>query len=131
MIISQQKEWLESLSRFRQVPTFGRGTIRRFGNNVAGMKKLAARDFEDILQVKSLFMAFPLILNISSVSFRFSRASCPHLTMRSSWISYLSWQHGTHMPNCGFTPRRLFIFSKLQLKVWRLHCAPFSGRHVK
>ncbi|THG93081.1 hypothetical protein EW026_g8053 [Hermanssonia centrifuga] len=36
--------------RFRMVPTFGRGTIRRFGRNVSGMKKLAARDFEDILQ---------------------------------------------------------------------------------
>lgn len=38
-------------NRFRQVPTFGRFTIRRFHNNVSEMKKLAARDFEDILQV--------------------------------------------------------------------------------
>ena len=30
---------------------FGRFTIRRFHNNVSEMKKLAARDFEDILQV--------------------------------------------------------------------------------
>ncbi|KAF9783667.1 hypothetical protein BJ322DRAFT_1109524 [Thelephora terrestris] len=37
-------------ARFRQVPTFGRYTIRRFHNNVSEMKKLAARDFEDILQ---------------------------------------------------------------------------------
>lgn len=37
--------------RFRKVPTFGRGTIRRFGKNVSAMKKLAGRDFEDILQV--------------------------------------------------------------------------------
>jgi hypothetical protein len=36
---------------FRQIPTFGSSTIRRFANNVCGMKKLAARDFEDILQV--------------------------------------------------------------------------------
>ncbi|KIY49798.1 hypothetical protein FISHEDRAFT_40613 [Fistulina hepatica ATCC 64428] len=36
--------------RFRQVPTFGRSTIRRFATNVSEMKKLAARDFEDILQ---------------------------------------------------------------------------------
>ncbi|PCH44273.1 hypothetical protein WOLCODRAFT_77168 [Wolfiporia cocos MD-104 SS10] len=35
---------------FRRVPTFGRDTIRRFTNNVSGMKKLAARDYEDILQ---------------------------------------------------------------------------------
>jgi hypothetical protein len=45
------------------VATFGRGTIRRFGNNVSGMKKLAGRDFEDILQVCSeiIFYLFMLI----------------------------------------------------------------------
>lgn len=37
-------------SRFRQIPTFGRDTIRRISNNTSGMKKLAARDWEDILQ---------------------------------------------------------------------------------
>ncbi|KAK7041857.1 hypothetical protein VNI00_008814 [Paramarasmius palmivorus] len=36
--------------RFRQMPTFGTDTIRRFRNNVADMKGLAGRDFEDILQ---------------------------------------------------------------------------------
>ncbi|KAF7326767.1 hypothetical protein MVEN_02595700 [Mycena venus] len=36
--------------RYRQVPTFGRATIRRFTNNVSAMKKLAARNFEDLLQ---------------------------------------------------------------------------------
>ncbi|KAG2010412.1 hypothetical protein CC2G_013241 [Coprinopsis cinerea AmutBmut pab1-1] len=36
--------------RYRNIPTFGRQTIRSFGNNVSGMSKLAARDFEDLLQ---------------------------------------------------------------------------------
>ena len=36
--------------RYRHVPTFGHGTIRRFGRNASDMKKLAARDFEDLLQ---------------------------------------------------------------------------------
>ncbi|KAI0059027.1 hypothetical protein BV25DRAFT_1918740 [Artomyces pyxidatus] len=36
--------------RYRAVPTFGRDTIRRFHRNASGMKKLAARDFEDLLQ---------------------------------------------------------------------------------
>ena len=40
--------------RFRQVPTFGRDTIRKFGGSVSAMKKLAGRDFEDILQVRAL-----------------------------------------------------------------------------
>ncbi|KAF9033895.1 hypothetical protein BJ165DRAFT_1396369 [Panaeolus papilionaceus] len=35
--------------RYRDMPTFGE-TIRRFSNNAAAMSKLAARDFEDLLQ---------------------------------------------------------------------------------
>ena len=38
--------------RFRLVPTFGRGTIRRFATNASEMKKMAARNFEDLLQVR-------------------------------------------------------------------------------
>ncbi|KDQ51293.1 hypothetical protein JAAARDRAFT_199318 [Jaapia argillacea MUCL 33604] len=41
---------LELNRRFRLVPIFGKSTIRRFCENVSEMKKLAARDFEDILQ---------------------------------------------------------------------------------
>ncbi len=37
--------------RFRNVPTFGRDTIRRFANNVSELKKLGARDYENLLQV--------------------------------------------------------------------------------
>lgn len=33
------------------MPTFGGDTIRRFASNVSELKKLAARDFEDLLQV--------------------------------------------------------------------------------
>ncbi|KAG6818921.1 hypothetical protein H0H93_000270 [Arthromyces matolae] len=36
--------------RYRQTPTFGRDTIRKFATNASEMKKLAARDFEDLLQ---------------------------------------------------------------------------------
>jgi hypothetical protein len=36
---------------FRHTPPFGRDTIRRFSTNVSGLKRLAARDFEDILLV--------------------------------------------------------------------------------
>jgi len=42
---------VKSLLRYRDVPTFGRDTIRKFVHNASGMKKLAARDFEDLLQV--------------------------------------------------------------------------------
>jgi len=43
--------YINVLNRFRQVPMFGRFTIHHFHNNISEMKKLAARDFEDILQV--------------------------------------------------------------------------------
>ncbi|KXN87761.1 hypothetical protein AN958_08173 [Leucoagaricus sp. SymC.cos] len=36
--------------RYRLVPTFGAGTIQRFSSNPSEMKKLAGRDFEDLLQ---------------------------------------------------------------------------------
>ena len=46
------RELINSVTtRFRAVPTFGLSTIRRFATNVSEMKKLAARDFEDLLQV--------------------------------------------------------------------------------
>ncbi|KIJ29828.1 hypothetical protein M422DRAFT_187908 [Sphaerobolus stellatus SS14] len=34
----------------RQIPTFGGDTIRNFSDNVADLKRMAARDYEDILQ---------------------------------------------------------------------------------
>jgi hypothetical protein len=42
---------IRCLIRYRQTPQFSRA-IRKFTNNVSEMKKLAARDFEDLLQVK-------------------------------------------------------------------------------
>ena len=38
--------------RFRNTPTFGWDTFRKINYNVSLMKQLAARDYEDILQVK-------------------------------------------------------------------------------
>ena len=46
--------WYDNIlkkGRFRELSTFGRATIRKFHDNVSEMKRLAARDFEDILQV--------------------------------------------------------------------------------
>lgn len=38
-------------NRFRQVPTFGRDTIQCFSNNTSDLKGMAARNYEDLLQV--------------------------------------------------------------------------------
>jgi hypothetical protein len=43
---------------YRLVSPFGRSTIRKFSSDVSGMKKLAARDFEDLLQVFKLLFIF-------------------------------------------------------------------------
>jgi hypothetical protein len=45
---SQVKELNE---RYRVIAPFGRDTIRKFPKDVSAMKKLAARDWEDMLQV--------------------------------------------------------------------------------
>lgn len=45
--------------RFRQVPSFGRDTIRKFRTNISEMKQLAGRDFEDILQVNMFICHCP------------------------------------------------------------------------
>ncbi|KAG6906061.1 hypothetical protein DXG01_016105 [Tephrocybe rancida] len=37
-------------ARFRMVPTFGRDTIRKFSANTSEMRKMAAHNYEDILQ---------------------------------------------------------------------------------
>lgn len=43
-------------NRFRDVPTFGRDSIRRFANSVSELKRLGARDYENILQVSQYFV---------------------------------------------------------------------------
>lgn len=43
---------VEMNSRYKQVPPFGRDTIRRILYNVSELPKLAARDYEDLLQVQ-------------------------------------------------------------------------------
>jgi hypothetical protein len=57
-------------TRYRRAPTFGEGTIRKFSNNASGMKKLAGRDFEDLLQVcnTNFTMPDPLTSKISARS---------------------------------------------------------------
>jgi len=43
--------WIDKRFSYRQVPSFGRDTIRHFRSNSSEMKKMAARDFEDLLLV--------------------------------------------------------------------------------
>ena len=45
------------------IPTFGRAVIRRFGGNVSGMKKFAARDFEQVLKVRHVIPPSTCVAN--------------------------------------------------------------------
>jgi len=49
---------------YRQIPTFGRDTIQRFRCNVSELKKMAAQDFEDLLQVD---FKSPLFASLNSL----------------------------------------------------------------
>ena len=45
--------------RYRAIPSFGRDTIRKFSANASAMRRKAARDYEDLLQVRTT--ASPLL----------------------------------------------------------------------
>ena len=57
-----RSHFLMTISRFRQIPTFGSSTIRNFAANASEMKKLAARDFEDLLQVRNNIIIHDLLV---------------------------------------------------------------------
>ncbi|KAI9445895.1 hypothetical protein H4582DRAFT_2069195 [Lactarius indigo] len=51
ILYAQGGDAIQELNRrYWDMPIFGRAVIRKFGNNASAMKKLAARDFEDLLQ---------------------------------------------------------------------------------
>lgn len=50
--------------RFRCIPSYGNGVIRKFANNTSEMKRLAARDFEDMLQVCHANRIMPCVVDI-------------------------------------------------------------------
>lgn len=67
VIVLLQTHWYS----FRQIPTFGRDKIRKFSANASELKKLAARDYEDLLQVQ------PLVVETCAVLLRESQCIIP------------------------------------------------------
>ncbi len=52
MVVSTPGNLVQEFNlRYQNVPRFGRSTIRRITENTSALKKLAARDYEDFLQV--------------------------------------------------------------------------------
>jgi hypothetical protein len=56
------------VARYHQISTFGHGTIRKFAANSSEMKKMAARDFEDLLQVWQLIFIYHCSTHFSQCS---------------------------------------------------------------
>src|SRR6267378_873060 len=88
------------------MPTFGSSTIRRFASNASEMKKLAARDFEDLIQVSDMIWLFQEANNCAQNA-TFSAAFLPLKDF--FWNPIIHWsehyctalQNGMHLPNFG------------------------------
>ena len=81
---------------YRLISTFGHGTIRTFAANSSEMKKLAARDFEDLLQVRLCLLSWVFKV------FRFFVQSfivCNTFIWGSSWWASQQAPHETSISN--------------------------------
>ena len=96
---------------FRSIPTFGSSTIRRFATNASEMKKLAARDFEDLLQVR-LRMCDKKKENTNfrpdfSAVYQYLKGCCQSHITQPSWHSCTEQPNGMHLQSFGYIPRVL------------------------
>lgn len=105
---------LSILPRFCQVPTFGNGIIRRFANNTSDMKRLAARDFEDILQVFPIILFVIMVADTLAISVlsQSSKGCFLPSMMQSCSLYYIDLHNGTRLPSLGFSQNLLWLFSK-------------------
>jgi hypothetical protein len=71
----------ENCCRYRQVSRFGSDVIRKFSSNSSEQKKMAARDFEDLLQVSTIFYIHNKLKVVSSVQSLFLMVSSRIHTM--------------------------------------------------
>ena len=111
----------DNVFSYRDVPSFGRDSIRKFSNNVSGLKRLAARDFEDLLQVCYSKLFYISWSDNFSVPFRFLMVFYLINTTELLLNSCLSWPHGMACPNCNFIRKQVFKISKIQLLVWGIY----------
>ena len=82
--------FLIHIIRFCQMPTFGHSTIRRFCTNTSEMKKLAARNYEDILQVCNTGIIEPNLTELPSRSVLYLRSRDCYLSpITPLWPSYI------------------------------------------
>ena len=92
------------------------------------MKKLAARDFEDILQVCLHFYFYIRLANIpSSVLFRYLKGCSPLTTMRLCSLCYINLHSGMHSPSSESTRSLPWVFSKKHSRNSPGSCGSFGS----
>lgn len=91
--------------RYRAVPTFGRSTIRKFTENASALKKLAARNYEDLLQACNinLYLVYKYSCHSYSVQFLFLRDFLTNPTIATSCHYFLPSRNGIPLPNFACT----------------------------
>ena len=94
------------------MPTFGQDTIRRFHKNVSELKRLAARDFEDLLQVSLglLSVSLNMIDVLHSVLFRSLQGCCLILIMHRCYACCLYSVIGMVLQSYAFTQMKPLPF---------------------
>ena len=94
-----------TFSSYWQVLTFGRDTIRKFTANSSEMKKMAAQDFEDLLQVWCLSQRESSDLIVShSVLSLFLMAFFLNHSINRSYNSSSCLLASMDLQNCGCIP---------------------------
>jgi hypothetical protein len=106
---------------------FGPLIIHCFTHDVSELKKLAARDFEDILQVCLLYIVhvYGNLITLLSVASRALKDYClPHMTTLSP--IYCMLQHiGICLPSCASTWKLHSTSSIMSPSFWLSDCVTF------
>lgn len=120
--------------RFRQVPTFGRDTIRRFSANASELKRMAAWNFEDFLQVvrhKLTFLLSCLQLMWNSVLSLYSKDFYPSRTIRPFYSYCFIWRTGMDLRNFACIAILRLPFLTKKLRSWAGCCGHSKLTYVR
>ena len=112
---------------YRNVPPFGRSTIHKFHSNASAMKKLAARDFEDLLQVIVCLFVIQICPNSLLVCysrFRWSSAiwtwpNCPCIAFWAEYVDItckITWAYGD---NASWSRMLNHSTGRLLAEIWK------------
>lgn len=96
--------FIDASVRYRSVPSFGRDTVRKFPLNVSEMKRKAARDYEDLLQVSLPLNDRPMSRSHMTNSVRYPHLKgCYRRNTMADLQNFSSFAlSGTHWQSCVY-----------------------------